>query len=79
MDDEEVKETVEHPETANPSPEVTPPPVAKPEEAHDTVKEAVNALTERVSSLEEIIRGLTPSPRDTTPNKIPWTHRRFGG
>jgi hypothetical protein len=72
--DTPVGETVDHPEHANPAPEVTPPPVTPPAEAHDDLRDTVNHLSEKVETLTEQVAALLPLEQDSQPVKKPWTH-----
>lgn len=72
--DTPVGETVEHPEHVNPDPEVTPPPVTKPDDAHDDLRETVNHLVEKMDGLAAQVAALAPVKQDTAPTKKPWTH-----
>jgi hypothetical protein len=66
-------DTATHPETANPAPESTPPPVNTSAGA-----DVVDQLNSRLSSLEQTVSALI-QPQDTSPVRKPWTHRSFFG
>lgn len=70
-DDVEVTKSPESPV------EETPPPVAKPEEAHDNTHELIAELSSKVDALAAQVTALTePHEQDSTPVKLPWTHRK---
>lgn len=71
--DAPVTDTATHPETANPAPASTPPPVNTAAGA-----DAIAQLTSRVDTLEGMVTALV-TPSDTTPVRKPWTHRKFFG
>lgn len=72
--EEPVADTVTHPETTNPAPESTPPPVASHADLHSTVA----GLIDRVDGMEALLTKVVSVKPDSTPDKGPWTHRKFG-
>lgn len=59
-----------------------PDPTPEPPTHSDTLTETVNRLDGTVSELVETVKGLVDSEpgeheQDTTPTRVPWTHRKF--
>lgn len=74
-DDDET--TVDDKPTPDPTPE--PKPEDPAPEVHEGCKHLIAAHEDRISALEGTLSTLVTIAPDTTPTKVPWTHRRFGG
>ena len=72
--DAPASDTVAHPESSNPAPNSSPPPVNTAAGA-----DVVSQLTDRVEALETLVGAIVTGGPDTTPTKPPWTHRKWFG
>ncbi len=58
--------------------EHTPPPITPPQDADNSVRDALNALNAKVEELSGIVTGILASgggEKDSVPSGLPWTHR----
>ena len=76
MADDDDKKTEEVPDTPPPNPDPDPPAVEP--RSDDDLRSTVNTLAETVQGVVQRLDQLTPTaPLDTTPTKVPWTHKGF--